>query len=118
MQILVIVLNDVSYLDEILEKFVDLEVRGGTILESQGMASAIMQSEGLHSLMGGPFARSLDKDQRTSKTIFTVIPEEEKAKEVVAAVQKIVSTSSRQVIGFMFTMPVSGIYPMKPKNHK
>lgn len=116
MQILFIVLNDLSYLDKILEKFLELQVRGGTIIDSQGMASAIMQREGFGSLLArGPFARSLENDQKMSKTIFTVIPEEEKAKEVVRAIQEIVASSKKQVIGFMFTMPVNGIYPMKPR---
>ncbi len=80
------------------------------------MASAIMQNEGFGSLLTrGPFARSLENDQKMSKTIFTVIPEDEKAKEVIRAVQAIVSDSKKQVIGFMFTMPVDGIYPMRPK---
>lgn len=115
MQILFIVLNDLSYLDRILEKFLELEVRGGTIIDSQGMAAAIMQNEGLHSLLSGPFARSLQNDQKSSKTIFTVINEEEKAKRVIAEVQQVVANSKKQVIGFMFTMPVSGIYPMRPR---
>ncbi|MGI6734835.1 MAG: hypothetical protein ACOX3C_01425 [Bacilli bacterium] len=115
MQILFIVLNDLSYLDRILEKFIDLQVRGATIIDSQGMAAAIMQNEGLLSLLAGPFARSLENDQKSSKTIFTVIPETEKVSQVVKAVQDIVAGCKKQVVGFMFTLPVSGIYPLKPK---
>lgn len=115
MQILFIVLNDLSYLDKILEKFLDLHVRGATIMDSQGMAAAIMQNEGLHSLLSGPFARSLENNQKSSKTIFTVIPEEEKVNEVVKTVQEIVGESHKKVVGFMFTLPVSGIYPLKPQ---
>ncbi|MCU0105429.1 hypothetical protein N7603_07140 [Acholeplasma vituli] len=115
MQALFIVLNDLSYLDQILSKFLELKVRGATIIDSQGMASAIMNNEGLSMLMSGPFQRSLDTEQKGSKTIFTVIPEVEKVEEVVNEVRKIVEKSKKQVIGFMFTVPVSGIYPMKPK---
>jgi len=39
------VLNEVDYLDDILAKFVDVGVSGATILHSQGMASAIVNSE-------------------------------------------------------------------------
>lgn len=117
MQILFIVLNDLSYLDRILQKFIELQVRGGTIIDSQGMAAAIMQNEGMTGLLNGPFSRSLSNDQKGSKTIFTVIPEAEKAKFIVKEIQKIVETSEKQVIGFMFTMPVSGIYPMHPKHY-
>lgn len=116
MQILFIILNELSFLDAILEKFIELKVRGGTIIDSQGMAAAIMKNEGFFgSLLSGPFSRALENDQKNSKTIFTVIPEEEKVKEVVGAVQEIIQKSTKQVIGFMFTMPVSGIYPLHHK---
>jgi hypothetical protein len=115
MEALFIVLNDLSYLEPILNRFIDMKVRGATILDSMGMARAIMNSEGMNFISSGPFQRSLDNDQKQSKTIFTVIPEGQDAKVIVDEVKKIVSTSKREVIGFMFTMPVSGIYPMKPK---
>ncbi|MDY0010628.1 MAG: hypothetical protein RBR96_02680 [Candidatus Izemoplasmatales bacterium] len=115
MEALFIVLNDLSYLDQILSKFVEMKVRGATILDSMGMARAIMDNEGLNFLMSGPFQRTFESDQKSSKTIFTVIPEPSKVEEVVREVRAIVETSNKQVIGFMFTVPVSGIYPMKPK---
>lgn len=115
MQALFIVLNDLSYLEQILSKFLELKVRGATIMDSQGMAAAIMNNEGMNFIFSGPFQRSLDNDQKASKTIFSVIPEVEKVEEVVTEVRKIVEKSKKQVIGFMFTIPVSGIYPMKPK---
>ncbi|MBM7453429.1 hypothetical protein JN09_000755 [Acholeplasma morum] len=116
MEVLFIVLNDLSYLDEIFKKFLELEVRGATILDSKGMARAIMDNEGLNFLLSGPFQRSLDDEQKNSKTIFTVVPEGQKAEDIVQAVRKIVEHSKKQVIGFMFTIPVSGIYTMKPKH--
>lgn len=116
MQILFIVLNDLSFLDAILEKFVELKVRGATIIDSQGMARAIMKNEDVFQmLLSGPFAHSISNESSSSKTIFTVIPEEEKVKEVVQAVQAITQMSEKPVIGFMFTLPVTGIYPLKPK---
>lgn len=115
MEILFIVLNDLTYLDQIFQKFLELKVRGATLVDSSGMAKAVMENEGLNFLSSGPFQRSLDIEQKNSKTIFTVIPEKEKVTEVVEAIRSIVSGSKRQVIGFMFTLPVSGIYPMHPK---
>lgn len=115
MQILFIVVNDLSFLDKIFEKFLELKVRGATMIDSEGMAAAIMKSEGLLGLLHGPFSRSLAEDQKASKTIFTVIPEEERAKEVIREIQLIMKNSKREVIGFMFTVPVSGIYPLKPQ---
>lgn len=118
MEVLFIVLNDLAYLEPILARFVELKVRGATIVDSMGMARAIMNQEGMNFYSSGPFNRSLDQDQKSSKTIFTVIPDGQDPKLVVEEVKKIVSTSKREVIGFMFTVPVSGIYPMKPKDLK
>ena len=112
MKVLFIVLNDLAYLDEILEEFVELKVRGATIMESQGMASAILHSEGLNFLMQGLFKGGTADEQKYSKTIFTVIPDEAQLEKTVKAVQKIVERSKKQTIGFMFTVPVSGIYPL------
>ena len=115
MQVLFLVLNDLSYLDKVLEKFVELKLRGATILDSEGMAQAIMKNEGVFSaLLQGPFAGSISQSGE-SKTIFTVIPEEEKVNQVVTEIRDLVSTSAKQAIGFMFTLPVSGIYPIKHK---
>lgn len=113
MQVLFIVLNDLSFQNKILKKFIELKVRGATIIDSQGMAAAIMENEGLMSLLSGPFSRSLAGDQKNSKTIFTVVPEDEKVSLIVEEIRKITNDSERQVIGFMFTIPVSGIYPIK-----
>lgn len=115
MEALFIVLNDLSFLEPILERFVELKVRGATIVDSMGMARAIMDNEGLSFFASSPFQRTLGSDQKTSKTIFTVIPDGQDSKVIVDEVKKIVSASKRDVIGFMFTLPVSGIYPMKPK---
>lgn len=117
MEALFIILNDLSYLEPILTRFVELKVRGATIVDSMGMARAIMNQEGMNFISSGPFQRSLDSDQKQSKTIFTVIPDGQDPKLIIDEVKKIVSTSTREVIGFMFTLPVSGIYPMKPKRY-
>lgn len=114
MNVLFIVLNDLSYLDEILAKLIDLKVRGATIIDSQGMATAVLNSEGLAMYRTGPFHRASTVDQKFSKTIFTVIPEEETLAKVVAAVRLIVDGAKHPGVGFMFSMPVGGIYPMKP----
>lgn len=114
MQILFIVLNDLTHLQEILEIFIKLKVRGATILDSEGMAKAVLEHEGLSFLLGGPFERMSPKKVGGSKTIFTVIPEAEKVPAVVEAIQNALTNTNEKVIGFMFTMPVSGIYPLKP----
>ncbi|MCK9236012.1 MAG: hypothetical protein WC225_02990 [Acholeplasmataceae bacterium] len=115
MQILFIVLNDLSHLQTILETFIELEVRGATILDSEGMAKAVLQYEGLSYIFSGPFEKSLPKQADGSKTIFTVIPDSEKVPIVVQRIQDVLANSEKDVIGFMFTLPVSGVYPLKKR---
>lgn len=116
MQVLFIVLNDLSYEAEILKVFIDKKVRGATIIDSEGMAKAVMQNEGLDFFFDGPFANSLPKNIGDSKTFFTVIPNDELLKELVDEIQRLLHTSNQETIGFMFAIPVSGIYPLKKKN--
>ncbi|MFA5692668.1 MAG: hypothetical protein WC907_03540 [Acholeplasmataceae bacterium] len=113
MEALFIVLNDLSFLDDILEAFIDLNVKGATILDSEGMAQAIMRKEGFfETLTSGPFYKS-DQEEKYSKTIFTVLPDGYDSKKIIDKVKEVVSSSKRNVIGFMFTLPVSGVYPLK-----
>lgn len=115
MEILFIVLNDLNYLDKVMQIFVKLNVRGATMLDSEGMAKAILKNDGLSFLLEGPFEKMLPKNISGSKTIFTVIPDNDKCKEVVKELQETLISSNSQTIGFMFTLPVSGIYPLKKK---
>ncbi len=116
MQILYIVLNDLSHLPTILETFVRLKVRGATILDSEGMAKAVLEYEGLNYFLSGPFQNINAQKVGSSKTIFTVIPHDDQVPTVVNEIQKVLTSSNQEVIGFMFTLPVSGIYPLK--SHK
>src|SRR5690606_21868393 len=113
MQVLFLVLNDLSYLAKVLEKFVELKLRGATILYSEGMARAIMKNEGVFSaLLQGPVAGSISQSGE-SKTIFTGIQAEEKVNQLVTEISDLDSSSAKQAIGFMFTLPVTTIYPIK-----
>lgn len=116
MQILFIVLNDLNYLDNVLKTLIKLEVRGATILESEGMAKAVLKNEGLSILLKGLVDSNRTKDLGSSKTIFTVIPNEEDCKRVASELQEVLSNSTANVVGFMFTLPVSNIYPLKKRS--
>lgn len=111
MEVLVIVLNDLYYLDSILEKLIELKVKGATILDSEGMANALKHKDIFKMMFTGPFQGS--SEEAHSKTIFTVIPDKDMVITVVNEIKAIVSDSKKHAIGFMFTSPVSGIFPMK-----
>lgn len=113
MKALFIVLNDLDFLSPILEKFIELKIKGATIVESEGMRKVILQNEGLSSLMKNIFSPNPTNYQDDSKTIFTVIKEDSQVQLAVEEIQKLLSQSKKDTVGFMFTVPVADIYPLK-----
>lgn len=110
MHVLFIVLNEVDYLDEILTKFVDIGVGGATILDSQGMGSAIVNSEIRNVPLFGFLKSILDEAHPYNKTIFTVIENEELLQRTMEAVQGLMEEDNSTGAGFMFTMPIDNIH--------
>ncbi|MCQ4925797.1 hypothetical protein NE686_22080 [Tissierella carlieri] len=112
MNILFLVLNEVEYLDEILDAFVDVGVKGATILDSQGMGSALTNG-GKDLPFFGALRNLLDDARPYNKTIFTVIEDENVLNDAVKAVKKILGDMEKPGVGLMFTLPVGKIYGMR-----
>lgn len=112
MNVLFIVLNEIEYLDDILDSFIDIGVKGATILDSQGMGSAITNSGRGREPFFGAIRSFLDNARPYNKTIFTVIEDEELLEEAVVTVKKIVGDINKPGVGLMFTIPVGKIYGM------
>ncbi len=109
---IVIVLNDLAYLDEILEVFVKFGVKGATILDSYGMAKALRKSTKLSYLVKGSIDRALPLEVEDSKTIFSVIPTKE-ADLIMKTITHVLNYSKSQTVGFMFSLPVGNVVPIK-----
>lgn len=112
MNVLFIVLNEVEHLEEILDAFVDIGVRGATILDSQGMGSAITNSGSGSDPFFGAIRTFLDNARPYNKTIFTVIEDDEILDEAVKATKSILGNINKPGVGLMFTVPVGDIYGM------
>lgn len=112
MNALFIVLNETEYLDDILDGFVEIGVKGATILDSQGMGSAITNSGRGHDAFFGAIRNFLDNARPYNKTIFTVIEDEEILMQAVRTVKEIVGDINKPGVGMMFTVPVGNVYGM------
>lgn len=112
MNVLFIVLNEPEYLEAILDSFVEIGVKGATILDSQGMGSAITNSGSGHEPFFGAIRSFLDNSRPYNKTIFTVIEDEEVLLKAVHAVKYILGDINKPGVGMMFTLPVGNIYGM------
>lgn len=109
MYVLFIVLNETDFLDDILTKFVEVGVKGATILDSQGMASALSR-EGENLPLFGSLLMLMDGARPYNKTIFTLITKEDLLKKAIAGVQEVLDKNVSHSAGLMFTLPVDNVY--------
>lgn len=115
MYALIVVLNAIDYLDDVLDGFVKLGISGATILDSQGMGSAIVNSEYRNIPLFNSLNMLLSDSHPYSKTIFTVLENEGIVEKAVAVVQEAVDGISSTGVGFMFTIPIGKVYQINPE---
>ena len=112
MQLLVLVLNKTECLEELLERFVEINVKGATIIESTGMARALHDGGSTGSILGS--LRSLiDPERQQSKTVFCVV-KDEIVDDVRAVVDEVTGGLDHPDTGILFSVPtvfVDGIHP-------
>lgn len=114
MYVLFIVLNKVSYLDDVLAALVKQGVRGATILDSKGMAGAIVHGQMDSIPLFGSFKSIIDGAKPYNNTIFTVINASILDK-VVNSIQDVLNDVKHPGAGFMFTVPAGEIYDLGKK---
>ena len=111
-----LVLDNPALLNNVLEAWADLGVRGITILESTGVhrVRSRASSRDVPFMLG--FSRLLRTDQVGHNTLFTVIPSMEIAEKVVAATERIVGDLSQPHTGVLFAVPVAAAWglPKQP----
>lgn len=113
MNLLFIILNETDYLHDILGIFTELGVKGATIIDSQGMGSAIVHGEASDIPLFGSLKNLLKEAGPYSKTIFTVIHNEFLLERTIQAIRDLLASDSSTTKGFMFTVPVNNIYLLK-----
>jgi len=113
MFVLFVVLNEIDYIEDILSGFVEQKISGATILESQGMGSAIANSDNESMPLFATLRMLIGDSHPYSKTIFTVLKDEAMVERAVSVVQEVLSDFKDSGIGFMFTVPVAKVYPIK-----
>lgn len=113
MNVLFIVLNKAEFLEDLLDKFVEIGVKGATILDSQGMGFAMTHGGHGNEPFFGKIRSLIDNSRPYNKTIFTVIEDEATLKLAVEAAKEVFGDVYEPGLGMMFTMPVNDVYGMK-----
>lgn len=101
-----------DYLDDILAAFVRAGASGATILDSQGMASLIVDRKNHHIPIFEAFKSMIEDSRPYNKTIFSVLESEDLVENTINEIQEVMEDVSGPGLGFMFTVPISKAYTL------
>lgn len=111
LQALVIVINEPERLPEVLEVLLECELRGATIIDSQGMAKILSARvpifAGLHGLL---------EEHKQNKTIFALSRRSEKLERVMKLLSEKFHGFEEPCSGMMFTIPVINVVGLGKKS--
>lgn len=107
MKILFLILNKTEKLDDILENFVKIGVRGATILDSQGMGSALAEND--IPMLGGLLRSVMDNNRPYNKVVFSLINDEETLDKAIQSIEDVLGDMSKPGVGLIFTLDVDRV---------
>lgn len=102
MKLLVFVLNNEEFLEEVLEAYVEAGIEGATILDSEGMGRFLTYEVPLFA----DFREFMKGNKPYNKTILSVVRDESCIERLVPLVERVVGPLSERGKGIMFTVPV------------
>lgn len=104
MQALFLVLNKVECLEELLVRLAESGVKGGTVIESTGMARILGDAEDFNIL--GTLRQLMDPSRVESKTLFFVLKDEQiqKTREII---DEVTGGLEKPNTGIMFGVKLS-----------
>lgn len=111
--LLVIVLNKTERLNRILERFLEIDVRGATIIDSIGMGRTLEPEITTFSTLLEVFNIGRGAYPE-NKTIFTVIKEEKTLKDAQKIAREELGDFKEAGTGIMFVIPVSEFVGLAP----
>ncbi len=115
MQALILVLNKVEYLEEVLSSLSKAGVSGATIIDSQGMGSAIVSGARQDVPMFGSLKAFFDREHPYNKTLFTIVEDDEKLEKAIEAITSVTGNLENPNEGLMFTVPVGQVIGLRKK---
>ena len=108
MYMLIMVLDNVSHLNEVLAAWEGAGVRGVTILESTGLHRVLLRHRPEAAYAG--FSRIFGNTSAGHNTLFAVVDSMTVIEAAVAATEKIVGKLDDPHTGIMFALPVARVW--------
>ncbi|MDQ3697981.1 MAG: hypothetical protein M3373_08165 [Gemmatimonadota bacterium] len=110
MQLLIAVINHEEKLDDILAGFVELGIRGATIVSSEGMGHVLSHDVPIFAGLRSLTARS----RPTNQTVFSVL-EDTQVDAAIALIQEVLGGIDTPGAGIVFTLPVTRVVGLAPE---
>lgn len=112
MKLLVFILNNEEFLEEVMAAYIEAGVTGATILDSEGMGRFLTYEVPLFA----GFREFMKGNKPYNKTIISVIRDDETFKNVRVLIDEIVGGLDKAGTGIMFTIPVDWAYGLIPED--
>ena len=105
MELLIAVINDVDRVDEILAGFLEMGVKGATVVDSEGMGRVLSQEIPIFAGLQTLISRSRPQNQ----TLFSVIEDPETMEKALRIIQEVCGRFDKPATGIAMTMPVNRV---------
>lgn len=106
MQVLVLILNKVECMEDILKGFIDVGIKGATIVDSMGMVKALGEDNLDNIPLFGSIKMLINESYPYNKTIFVVLKDDQ-IPEAIDVIKSKVGDLSKPGVGIVFTLPIS-----------
>ncbi|MEA3314141.1 MAG: hypothetical protein U9Q18_07180 [Caldisericota bacterium] len=111
--LLVIVLNKTEKIESVLERFIEVDIRGATIIDSVGMGRTLESEIPIFGTLQEILSGGKGK-RPENKTIFTVIKEERTLRDAERVVKEELSNFTEPGTGIMFVLPIMDFKGLSP----
>ena len=108
MYLLVMVLDNVSHLNDVLDAWTKAGVPGITVLESTGVHRVLQRQQPEAAFAG--FSQIFGGGRIGHHTLLSVVDELEVAERAVAATEKIVGSLQNKHTGIAFAVPIAKVW--------
>jgi nitrogen regulatory protein PII len=114
MKLLVFILNNEEYLEEVLEAYVEAGVTGATIIDSEGMGRFLAYEVPLFA----GFREFLKGNKPYNKTIISVVRDQDTVERVKKLLDEVVGNLDNPGTGILFTLPVDWATGLVPEEEE
>ncbi len=114
MKLLVFILNNEEYLEEVLELYIEAGINGATILDSEGMGRFLTYEVPLFA----GFKDFMKGNKPYNKTILSVVRDSETVEKLKSLLDEKIGGLDNPGTGIMFTVPVDWVAGLVPEEEE